>query len=83
MSDAIMEYRLLSPKIFRQSWTRFLGSNIIKAAIGKPWFDGETLEEGVRDLLIRNLPAGERSGLRGQMPDEVQLHPENSQRVKM
>ncbi|PYH80217.1 FabD/lysophospholipase-like protein [Aspergillus uvarum CBS 121591] len=83
VSDAIEEYRRLSPIIFRQRWTRFLGSNMLKAAIGRPWFDGKALEKGIRDLLIRNLPAAERSRLQDEMPDEVQLHSGNNQRVKM
>ena len=83
VSDAIEEYRRLSPITFRQRWTHLLGVNILKAATGKPWFDGEALEKGLRDILIRNLPIEERSNLQNQEPDEVQLHPGNSQLLKM
>ena len=61
--SAIVEYRRLSPEIFRPSMTRYLGSNIAKTAFGMPWFKGEALETGVMGIVKDRMSWEEKERL--------------------
>jgi hypothetical protein len=61
---AIEQYRILAPKIFHQGPQRFLGANIAKSLLGKAWFSGEKLEEGVKAIVKSRLPQDEKERLR-------------------
>ncbi|GCB20451.1 calcium-independent phospholipase A2-gamma [Aspergillus awamori] len=75
VQSAIKAYKDLAPVIFRQSFTRFLGFNVIKAFIGRPWFHGEALEKAVKNLVHEYLPDAERDNLNyGDLPSEVSLY---------
>ena len=63
VQSAIIEYRRLSPQIFRPSVTRYIGSNIAKTAVGMAWFNGETLEEGVKGIVRDRLSWEEKESL--------------------
>lgn len=63
IQSAIVEYKRLSPEIFRQSRARFIGGNIAKAAVGKPWFKGRRLKRGVRRIVNERLPYDEKDRL--------------------
>jgi hypothetical protein len=60
-SDALKEYRNLSPKIFYTSILNRWGGNALKALIGQPWFKGEALKSNVRRIVEEYLPRSERS----------------------
>jgi hypothetical protein len=55
IDSAIVEYRKISPQIFRQSRARYLGSNIVKSFTGKSWFKGKALEEAVKRIVEDRL----------------------------
>jgi hypothetical protein len=61
--SAILEYKRLSPEIFKQGISRYLGSNIAKSAIGKSWFNGEVLEQAVKRIIREQLPDDETERL--------------------
>ena len=63
VQSAIVEYRRLSPEIFHPSAARYLGSNIIKSAIGMPWFNGEALEKGVVEIVKYRMSWEEKEHL--------------------
>ena len=63
VQSAIIEYRRLSPQIFRPSVTRYIGSNIAKTAVGMAWFNGETLEEGGKGIVRDRLSWKEKESL--------------------
>lgn len=69
VQSAIVEYRRLSPQIFRPSVTRYLGSNIAKTAIGMAWFKGETLEKGVKGIVRDRLSWEEKESLGAEVAD--------------
>lgn len=63
VQSAIVEYRRLSLEIFHPSATRYLGSNIVKSAIGMPWFNGEALEKGVIGIVKDRMSWEEKEHL--------------------
>lgn len=66
IQSVIDEYRLLSPNIFRPSPTRYLGSNLFKVLLGRPWFKGQDLEAGVKGIVKDRLSWEERELMRTQ-----------------
>ena len=67
--SAIIEYRRLSPEIFRPSLTKYLGSDVVKTAFGMPWFDGQALEAGVKGIVKDRLSWEEKESLGSHVTD--------------
>ncbi|KAK5051392.1 hypothetical protein LTR84_003044 [Exophiala bonariae] len=75
IQSAIAEYRRLSPEIFHRSATRYIGSDIAKAAIGMPWFRAEPLEAGVKRIISERISWQEREQLGSNTADALLISP--------
>lgn len=75
VKSAIAEYKRLSPEIFHRSATRYVGSDIAKAAIGMPWFKAEPLEAGVKRIINERISWLEEEELDGSTADAPLISP--------
>jgi hypothetical protein len=75
ISTAMQEYRRISPEIFHQPRIRVPGWNFCKAAFGRPWFKGKSVESAVKDIVGQHLPACEREARNGNISDAPMVSP--------
>jgi hypothetical protein len=75
VQSAIEQYLQLSPKIFHQGWGHYLGSNIFKSILGRPWYSAPALEKGIKNLLRGRLPDDEKDELGNDVPEAKLLAP--------
>ena len=53
IEDSEDAFRRLSEIVFTPGWTKPSILRALNAVVGNPWFNGEDLEEAVKDLLDR------------------------------
>ena len=70
---AIEQYKNLSPKIFRESFSSNFGGNVVKSIFGKPWFPAEPLEAGIKEIVKYRLPEWELKDVLEGDPTNVSL----------
>ena len=61
IDDSENAFRRLSEIVFTPGWTKPSILRALNAVVGNPWFNGEILEEAVKDLLDKRQMNKEES----------------------
>jgi hypothetical protein len=74
IASAKIQYKRLCEEIFKPSPLRYLGVNIMKVLINRPWYKGKVLEKVVKEVVKDMLPVEEKAKS-GEETDAALLRP--------